>query len=382
MHVGIASVFQNPKRARTDHEVYRQELRLVDLAEPLGFQSIWGVEHHFTDYTMCPDVLQFLTYMAGRTERVQLGSMVVVLPWHDPIRVAEEVSMLDNISGGRLILGLGRGAGKVEFDGFRQPMDESRPRFVEAAEMLLLGLERGYCEFDGAFVKQPRVDIRPAPFKSFRGRTYAAAVSPESAPIMAKLGVGMLIIPQKPWPEVAKELNAYRTVYREVNHVDAPPPIASGWTFCDESADRAQEMARRYIGGYFQSVLDHYQFAGDHLARTKGYEYYGKMSEKIATYGTDAVIDFFMNLQVWGTPAQCLEKIFDVRRRIGNETFVGVFSYGGMDYAEAERNIRLFARDVLPVLQSDVPEPALERAVRAAGRTGAGAPASEASSRM
>ncbi len=85
----------------------------LDLAEPLGFQSIWGVEHHFTDYTMCPDVLQFLTYMAGRTTRAELGSMVVVLPWHDPMRVAEEVSMLDHISSGRLILGLGRGAGKV-----------------------------------------------------------------------------------------------------------------------------------------------------------------------------------------------------------------------------------------------------------------------------
>jgi alkanesulfonate monooxygenase SsuD/methylene tetrahydromethanopterin reductase-like flavin-dependent oxidoreductase (luciferase family) len=212
MHVGMASVFQNPDKGRTDREVYRNELRLADLAEPLGYESVWGVEHHFTDYTMCPDVLQFLTYVAGRTQRAQLGSMVVVLPWHDPMRVAEEVAMLDNISDGRLILGLGRGAGKVEFDGFRLPMDESRQRFVESAEMLLKGLESGWCEYDGAFVKQPRAAIRPAPFKSFRGRTYAAAVSPESLPIMARLGVGILIIPQKPWHEVAKELDAYRTV--------------------------------------------------------------------------------------------------------------------------------------------------------------------------
>src|SRR5439155_15602329 len=111
MRAGMASIFQNPGRSRPDHDVYREELRLADLAEPLGFDSVWSVEHHFTDYTMCPDVLQFLTYMAGRTRRVSLGSMVVVLPWHDPLRVAEEVSMLDAISGGRLILGLGRGAG-------------------------------------------------------------------------------------------------------------------------------------------------------------------------------------------------------------------------------------------------------------------------------
>jgi len=346
----MASIFQNPGRVRADREVYRNELRLADLAEPLGFQSIWGVEHHFTDYTMCPDVLQFLSYMAGRTTRASLGSMVVVLPWHDPMRVAEEVSMLDTLSDGRLILGLGRGAGKVEFDGFRLSMDESRPRFVETARMLLEGLERGYCEYDGEFVRQPRADIRPAPFKSFRGRTYAAAVSPESARIMAELGVGILIIPQKPWSEVAKELEDYRGIYREVNGAEAPAPISAGWTFCDASAERAREMAYRYIGGYFHSVLAHYHFEGDHLGRTKGYEYYGKMAEKITTYGTDKVVDFFVDLQVWGTPEQCYDKIMDIRRRVGNDHYVGVFSYAGMPPDEAERNMRLFASEVLPAL--------------------------------
>ena len=270
--------------------------------------------------------------------------------------------MLDNLSDGRLILGLGRGAGKVEFDGFRLSMDEARPRFVEAAQMLLEGLERGYCEYQGDFVRQPRADIRPAPFKSFRGRTYAAAVSPESARIMAELGVGILIIPQKPWPEVAKELDTYRAIYREVNGAEAPPPISAGWTFCDRSAERAREMAYRYIGGYFHTVLDHYHFDGDHLARTKGYEYYGKMSEKIATYGTDKVIDFFVDLQVWGTPEQCYDKIMDIRRRVGNDHYVGVFSYAGMPPDEAERNMRLFAAEVMPALAKvGEPAPALSK---------------------
>src|SRR5438045_7067693 len=117
MHVGMSAVFQGFGGTLSDKEVWAADLALADLAEPLGFESVWGVEHHFTDYTMCPDVLQFLTYVAGRTQRAQLGSMVVVLPWHDPMRVAEEVAMLDTISDGRLILGLGRGAGKVEFEG-------------------------------------------------------------------------------------------------------------------------------------------------------------------------------------------------------------------------------------------------------------------------
>jgi alkanesulfonate monooxygenase SsuD/methylene tetrahydromethanopterin reductase-like flavin-dependent oxidoreductase (luciferase family) len=222
---------------------------------------------------------------------------------------------------------------------------------VESAQMLLDGLETGFCEYRGQFVTQPRAAIRPAPFKSFRGRTYAAAVSPESLPVMAKLGVGILIIPQKPWKEVARELETYRTIYRDVNGVDAPPPVSAGWTFCDESAERAEQMARRYIGGYYQTVLDHYQFQGDHLAQTRGYEYYGKMAEKIAQYGTDTVVDYFVNLQVFGTPAQCYEKILDIHARTGNSHYVGVFSYAGMPYEDAERSMRLFAHEVMPALQ-------------------------------
>jgi alkanesulfonate monooxygenase SsuD/methylene tetrahydromethanopterin reductase-like flavin-dependent oxidoreductase (luciferase family) len=353
MHVGTAVIFQNPHDAKPDRAVYQDDLALIDLAEPLGFESIWGVEHHFTDYTMCPDVLQYLTWAAARTTRVQLGSMVVVLPWHDPLRVAEQIAMLDTMSGGRLIVGLGRGLGRVEFDGFRVPMEESRGRFVESAEMILRGLETGYCEYDGTFVKQPRRAIRPAPFKTFRGRTYAAAVSAESMPLVAKLGAGILIIPQKPWETMERELAEYRAVYRSVNGADAPAPILAGWTFCDEDAARAREMAVRYIGGYWESVMRHYELVGDHLAHTVGYEYYAKLQEVARSKGgNDALTEFFLDLQVWGTPEQCLAKIDDIQRRTGCGTFIGVFSYAGMPIAEAERNMRLFARTVMPRLQA------------------------------
>jgi alkanesulfonate monooxygenase SsuD/methylene tetrahydromethanopterin reductase-like flavin-dependent oxidoreductase (luciferase family) len=303
---------------------------------------------------MCPDVLEFLTFVAGRTRRVQLGSMVVVLPWHDPLRVAEQVSMLDHLSGGRFILGLGRGLGRVEFEGFRVPRAESRARFVESAEMLLRGLEQGYCEYDGTYVKQPRVTLRPKPNRTFRGRTYAAAVSPDSMRIMAELGVGILIIPQKPWDVLTAELAEYRAIYREVNRADAPPPVVAGWTLCHEDAGRARELAVRYIGGYWDSVVRHYELAGDHLKATKGYEYYGRMSEIAREKGgVDALTEFFLSLQVWGTPAECREKIDDIRRRTGAETYVAVFSYAGMPLEDAERNMRLFAREIMPGLQAE-----------------------------
>ncbi|MDH3232939.1 MAG: LLM class flavin-dependent oxidoreductase [Alphaproteobacteria bacterium] len=352
MHVGMSVVFQNPDRARPDHEVWRDDLKLADLAEPLGFDSIWTVEHHFTDYMLAPNPMQFLTYMAGRTKSVRLGSMVMVLPWHDPMWQAEQIAMLDTISEGRLILGIGRGAALVEFDGFGVPMEESRPRFNESAQMLLEGLEQGYCAFDGEYIKQPRRDIRPQPSRTFKGRTYAASVSPESLPVMVRLGVGLLIIPQKPWAEVEKELATYRAAYREMHKTAAPAPIFAGWTFVDESADRAEEMAQKYIGGYFHSVLAHYEFASAHMKTTRGYEYYGKITDKIAEVGEEQFVEFFKSLQVFGTPEQCLERILGVRERLSSETFVGVFSYTGMPHEEAERNLRLFVKEVMPALKA------------------------------
>ena len=356
MHVGIGVIFQGEGEGRTDRNVYRNELRFGDLAEPLGFESLWGVEHHFTDYTMCPDVLQFLTYFAGRTERIQLCSMVVVLPWHDPMRVAEQVVVLDHMSNGRFIFGIGRGLGRVEFEGFGVNQEDSRAIFTESAQMILEGLERGWCEFGGRHVKQARRDIRPRPFKSFRGRTYAAAVSPESSEIMARLGIGILIIPQKPWEMVTNELNAYRTIYRDVNGTDAPPPIVGGWTYCDESQDRAEEFARKYIGAYWRSVVRHYEIVGTHLTTMKGYESYAQMQTMAsAPGGVDALVDFFLGLQVWGTPEMCYEKILDIQRRTGAEAFNGVFSYGGMPYDMAEASLRLFAGEVMPELKRRVP---------------------------
>lgn len=357
MHVGYTPLFQNPGNRLSDAEVYREELRLAEMAEPLGFDSVWGIEHHFTDYTMCPDVLQFLTYMAGRTARVKLGSSVVVLPWHDPMRVAEQISLIDNLSGGRFILGLGRGLGNVEYQGFRIDQGEGRARFVEYAELLLEGLERGYLE-GGALTRQPRRDIRPFPAKSFRGRTYAAAVSPESMPIMARLGVGLLVIPQKPWDVVKQDFAIYDEAYVAANGCAPPPPLCGGFVFVDPDAARAEAMAYEWIGAYYHTAMKHYEMTAEKFGSHTGYEFYKGVGKYIARHGLDGAARDFVSLMPWGTPAQVLEKIAYIREVINPNGFMANLSYAGMPYAEAERNLRCFAEHVMPQLQR-LPTPPL-----------------------
>jgi alkanesulfonate monooxygenase SsuD/methylene tetrahydromethanopterin reductase-like flavin-dependent oxidoreductase (luciferase family) len=148
------------------------------------------------------------------------------------------------------------------------------------------------------------------------------------------------------------ELDTYREVYRNVNGQDAPPTIQAGWVFCDEDGARAKELGSKYIGRYYDSVLDHYQLSGDHLATTNGYEYYGKMSQVLKEHGADPARDFFVDLQVAGAPDECFEKIMDISSTVGSDSFVMVASYADMPPDEAERNMRLFADSVRPRLQA------------------------------
>ena len=351
MHVGYAPLFQNPGSALPDAEVYRQELRLAEMAESLGFESIWSVEHHFTDYTMCPDVLQFLSYMAGKTQRARLGSMVVVLPWHDPVRVAEQIALLDHLSGGRTILGLGRGLARYEYEGMRIDQNEGRERFVEYAELVLNALENGYME-GGATINQPRREIRPRPLRSFRGRTYAAAVSPDSMPIMARLGVGLLVIPQKPWKDVRQDFEVYHRVFREVNNTEAPSPLCAGFFFVDENAERAEEMAMKYVGGYYQTVMRHYEMTAEHFGTQKGYEFYRNVGDYIGRHGMEGAARDFARLMPWGTPEQVIEKLAFIRETINMSGVMCHFSYAGMPYDEAERSMRCFVEHVLPEIKT------------------------------
>jgi alkanesulfonate monooxygenase SsuD/methylene tetrahydromethanopterin reductase-like flavin-dependent oxidoreductase (luciferase family) len=356
----MSAIFQAFGGTLSDEEVWAADLALADLAEPLGYESIWSVEHHFTNYTMCPDVLQFLTYMAGRTKTVKLGSMVLVLPWHDPVRAAEQIVMLDHMSNGRLVLGLGRGTGKVEFDGFRVEMAQARQQFKEAAEAILTALETGVMEYDGEYVRQPRVQLHPAPFKSFKGRTYSATVSPESAEIMAKLGTGVLVVPQKPWHLIEEETATYRATYRETHGDEPPSPIVAGWTYVDENADRAEEQARAWLTGYWDSIIMHYEFDKPHLKSTPGYEFHGLMYDRLtAPGGMEKMTEFYIGLQPWGTPEQVFEKVRTFCDLVGGDSYIGVFRFGGMPPAEAERSMRLFAKEVMPELKKI--SPAIER---------------------
>src|ERR1044071_4072923 len=255
MKVGTAlNMLYEP--GKPDAAVVHEHLAIGDLAEPLGFDSLWALEHHFTGYAMSPQPLQLLSYFAGRTKRVTLGTAVIVLPWHDPVRIAEEIALLDILSGGRCLLGFGRGAASVEYAGFRVPMEEARARFVEAAQIIVKALSQDVFEWEGEFFKIPRTSIRPRPISHPERRIYASSVSPESAEIMAKLGFGVLVSMHNEWPKAAEDIQRYRQIAQGVGHQPRPPIILTNISVAESRAE-AQERAVKYLSRKWDSIDTH-----------------------------------------------------------------------------------------------------------------------------
>jgi len=355
MKVGIA-LNMLCQAGRSDAAVVGEHMALGDLAEPLGFDSLFALEHHFTGYAMSPAPTQLLAYYAGRTKRIHLGTAVIVLPWHDPVRVAEQIALLDIMCGGRCLFGFGRGAASVEYEGFRVPMEEARPRFVEAAQIVVKALSSETFEHEGEFFRIPKTAIRPRPISHPERRFYASAVSPDSAEIMAKLGFGLLMVMQNEWAKAAADIVGYREIAETAGHAPRPPIILTNISVA-ESREEAQARAMTYLARKWESIDTHYHFSDGHLATVKGYESYGKMAKTYAKMKDDSYRDkatqFYVSIQIVGTPKDCLDQIAELQRLTGTDHLVTEFSFGGMPHEQAEVNMRLFADRVMPVLKRD-----------------------------
>jgi alkanesulfonate monooxygenase SsuD/methylene tetrahydromethanopterin reductase-like flavin-dependent oxidoreductase (luciferase family) len=354
MDVGLQTVFSSHGwDGIADSQVYDEETHLALLAEDLGFDVVWAVEHHFYDYSFCPDNTEWLAFITARTRRVDVGTAAVIVPWNEPLRVAEKVSLLDYLAGGRLRFGMGRGLSRREFGHFRGiAMDESRARFDEGAAMIVAALRTGFIEGDGPFYPQPRTPIRPAPQESFEGRTYAVATSDDSVEAAARLKAAMVMFADRSWRRRLPAIEKWRTMYRELNLEEPPPPLICDFVYCHGDVDIAMERGQRYLGTYLESVLEHYEVMGDHFQSTKGYEAYAGAAEALRRIGASGFLEGFLDATAHGTPDQVIEKYRTRWELIGPFEAAPSFRFGGVPMDQAEASMRLFASAVLPELKS------------------------------
>lgn len=352
MKFGLLSVFQNYRDELDDAEIMQGELALARAADALGYHSYWATEHHFFGYSMCPDNLQWLAQVAGFTERILLGTGAVIMPWNDPYRVAAKMALLDQQSGGRALLGFGRGLSRREYEGFDLPMDEARGRFDQGTQLVLEALNKGFFEADTEFFSRPRRDLRPRPTRGFADRVYSIGVSPDSAMQAAVLGAQLMVLAQQPW-EVFKQqaLIPFQEKWRSLRDSEPPVPFAGQLVYCHEDPQRARECGEKYVKEYFATVAEHYEIGGAHFKDTKGYEYYGNAAQAIEAMGLEKMAEMYAGVNTFGTPDEIVEKLRSQKEILGCDHDVLVIpKYGSMSQEEALASVTLFAREVMPRL--------------------------------
>ncbi|MEO3856477.1 LLM class flavin-dependent oxidoreductase [Acrocarpospora sp. B8E8] len=351
MRVNLLCMFTG-NSAADDVQIYKRELRLALDAEAMGFDRVMAVEHHFTDYAFFPDNAQFLSYVAAKTSTIELFPAAFILPWNDPVRVAEKAAMLDHLSDGRVVLGLGRGLARVEFDAFRQSMAESRDRFDEAAAMVLEALETGFIQGDGPHYVQPRVEIRPRPFRSFRDRSYMVGTSPTSIDMAARLGLGAMKFAAAPWEYAVDEVNQYRANFTAHHGTTAPPLVTGDVMICHRDDRRGEELARVHARDYFVSVLSHYELLSDHFKETLGsYAHYASMAEAMRGTSEEESFEGYLSANLWGDPARIIDQLAKRRELLGDFELGVAVNFGDIDFEQARSSLRLFAERVLPELK-------------------------------
>lgn len=352
MDVGIQMIFATYGWTdMPDHQAWDEEIQLARLADELGFDCLWAVEHHFNDYSFCPDNLQLLTHLAALCPNADLGTAAVIVPWNNPLRVAEKAIVLDMLSGGRLRFGMGRGLARREFAAFNQTMDQSRERFDEASAMIVQALKTGWIEGDGKYYPQPRVELRPRPKYDMSDRIYAVASSDDSLASAARLGARMVMFADRPWHLRLPAIHKYRALFQEAHGRVAPPELIADFCVCTTDAD-AEEVSRRHLGSFVESNIHHYELMGEHFSQVKGYNAYAEKSAIARGAGVQGMIDGFMKAAVWGSPERILRALEERRATMGQLELATSFRFGGIPFALAERSMRLFAKEVLPVLKS------------------------------
>jgi alkanesulfonate monooxygenase SsuD/methylene tetrahydromethanopterin reductase-like flavin-dependent oxidoreductase (luciferase family) len=189
MHLVVTmGIRQLPSRPRPLQELYRDHLEESVLAEELGFDNVWASEHHFSEDAWNPSPITFLAAVAARTERVRIGTYVLLLPFHNPVRVAEDIAVLDNISGGRVDLPVGVGSAAEEFRTFGIPFNERLGRTFEALRIIERCFAGEEFSHQGKYYAFPNVRMTTTPVQTPGPPIWVASMGDQSVTWTARRG--------------------------------------------------------------------------------------------------------------------------------------------------------------------------------------------------
>ncbi|HWN91338.1 MAG TPA: LLM class flavin-dependent oxidoreductase, partial [Verrucomicrobiae bacterium] len=174
---GTFLLMQSPS-ARSSQEIYSRAIDIAQAAETLGFRNVWLAEHHFSTYGYLSRPAQLATFIAAKTTRLRVGTAVIVVPLHHPLVIAEEIATLDQLAGGRVDIGLGRGYQHYEFERLGLELDSARSRWEESVDVILKAFRGEPFSYEGKLFTIPETSVFPQPLQQPHPPIWVTAQSP------------------------------------------------------------------------------------------------------------------------------------------------------------------------------------------------------------
>jgi len=316
------------------HEYYDSRLTIIEAYDRLGFYAYHVAEHHSTPLGMAPSPSVFLAAVAQRTKRLRFGPLVYALPLYHPLRLIEEICMLDQMSGGRLEIGFGRGSSPSELAYYGQDADAAQQIYAEALDLVVKGLTQPSLTFRGRFFQVDDVPMELAPLQKPHPPIWYGVHAPDSAARAARRGLQVVIL--DPPPATCAAFDSFRAAWCEAHGNAALPLMGLGRFIVVADTDaQALAIARRAYPKWHASFT--------HLRRRHNL---ANAHPRPPTF--DGLVEVGQGIA--GNPERVAQALRAQIEATGSNYLVGQFAFGSLTLAEALTSIELFARRVMPEL--------------------------------
>ena len=353
MHLGL--MMECDYRAgRTQREAFDEAFTMADTAEREGFDGVWLAERHFAPPggtgpipSVASAPIVWASAIAARTSQLRVGTAVLVLPLGHPVRMAEEIATLDNISQGRVELGIGRSSFPRYYEGYDIHYAESRARFEEFLQVMQLAFTQERFSYSGKYYTFRDVCMIPKPYQQPHPPLRAAATTRDTFGFMGQLGLPIFAsLGTAVAEDIAEALQEYRTAWHEAGHAGDGDVILRLPIYVAPTVEQALAQPK-------DSVMHHYTRLQQAFLRSSGMVEGDARATRAARLATLTYEDIVQERVVFGTPAQVTARLQALQSRLGLSGFIMESNVGGRTPApEVVQSIRLFGQEVAPGLRS------------------------------
>lgn len=334
-----------------DRAVLLNTVEDIAAADEMGFDSAWLAEHHFSRYGLLGNPLLLSALLAERTKRIILGTAVLVLPFHDPVRLAEDASLLDNLSGGRMMLGIGRGYQPKEFRGFRKDPAANKELYQETVDILKLAWSESRWSYEGEHYQFEDVEVYPRPLTPGGPPLIHACSSRDSYRMRGLRGEPIISSPQfTPLGLMRENFASYKSALVEAGHDPADyelPYMQQVWCGSErEDLLAASEAALAYYKQVGQVI------PGSAEAAESERKYYEAVHRNIELLDLERTLTHGGN---FGSVDQVVDALGRLQDELGITHYIGWFRIPSLDPSIARKSMERFASEVIPQLRDESP---------------------------